>query len=155
MRLPPSTFTDLPAKVQAELQQRGCTVPQTFGGGRPHNVISGRFTTSEQLDFAVLCSVNRSSSILVFRGGSAREVAEIAPIPDAGYLQVVNPGEIGFSRAISTVDAEYIREHHEQYGGPEPPSVLDHDGIDDAFAEKASVVWYWHDGRWLRLTGSD
>ncbi|MGH9159190.1 MAG: hypothetical protein ACRD2X_04305 [Vicinamibacteraceae bacterium] len=156
VRLLPSTFAHLPGKVRVELERRGCTIPQTFLGGSPHNVVRGRFTAHEQLDWAILCSVNRSSSILVFRGGSPSEVAEIATSPDAAYLQVISElAEIGFSRAIGTVDAKYIREHHQEYGGPEPPTVLDHEGIDDAFAEKASVVWYWHHGRWLRLTGAD
>ena len=31
----------------------------------------------------------------------------------------------------------------------------DHDGIDDAFLEKASVTWYWDNGRWMQLQGAD
>jgi hypothetical protein len=29
------------------------------------------------------------------------------------------------------------------------------DGIEDAFMEKASVVWYWHEGKWLQLAGAN
>jgi hypothetical protein len=32
---------------------------------------------------------------------------------------------------------------------------LDHDGVEDAFAGKASVVSYLVDGRWLALAGAD
>jgi hypothetical protein len=35
------------------------------------------------------------------------------------------------------------------------PITLDHEGIDDAFLGKASLTWYWHENRWLRLQGSD
>lgn len=35
---------------------------------------------------------------------------------------------------------------------PPPP---DHDGIKDIFVEKASVVLYWHGGRWVKLQGAD
>ena len=80
---------------------------------------------------------------------------ELARQPDRNYLQNVGPGGvIGFSRALGVADPKFIREHHEWYGGPEPPP-LDHDGINDMFVGKASVVWYRHAGRWLQLTGAD
>jgi hypothetical protein len=44
--------------------------------------------------------------------------------------------------------------HFNAYGGPKPPPI-DHEGIDDAFIEKAPVTWYFHNGAWLRLTGAD
>jgi hypothetical protein len=50
-------------------------------------------------------------------------------------------------------DADYIRDRHESSGGPGSPQ-LDHDGINDVFIEKGSVVWYWYQGRWLRLQGA-
>ena len=39
-------------------------------------------------------------------------------------------------------------------GGPKPPPI-DHQGINDAFLEKASSVHYFHEGKWLRLTDAD
>lgn len=155
VRLQPSAFHELSTPVRQELERRGCSIPQAFSTRAPHNVIRGRFTTPTQEDVAVLCSKERASSILVFRGGSAASVAELASLQDAGFLQVVGPdGAIGFSRKLAVADPGYIREHHERYGGPEPPA-LDHDGINDLFVEKASVVWYWDGGRWLQLTGAD
>jgi hypothetical protein len=44
--------------------------------------------------------------------------------------------------------------HYRAYGGPKPPPI-DHQGIDDAFLEKASVTFYFHKGNWLQLTGAD
>jgi hypothetical protein len=35
----------------------------------------------------------------------------------------------------------------------EVPPPIDHDCIDDAFLEKASITWYWHDGDWVQLQG--
>ena len=49
---------------------------------------------------------------------------------------------------------KYIQDHYVRYGGPKPPQ-LDHDGIDDGFDGKASVVRYWYGGRWLQLQGAD
>ncbi len=30
--------------------------------------------------------------------------------------------------------------------------MIDHDGINDAFVEKASTIKYWYDGKWLDVT---
>ncbi len=155
LRLPPDAFVDLPAAVVADLEQRGCTIPQVWPGVEQSNVVRGRFTRSDQADIAVLCSRDRVSSILIFRRGSANDVVELAQAPDRGYLQGMGGGIIGFSRSLGVVDSEYIREHHEAYGGREPPTVLDHDGINDAFVGKASMVWHWYAGEWLELTGAD
>jgi hypothetical protein len=117
-------------------------------------VIRGRFTSATQTDWAVLCSIKRRSSILVFRNGSTTAVAELAAAPDFDSLQMIGDGAIGYSRALGVADADFIRVHYQRYGGPNPPP-LDHDGIDDVFIEKGSVVRYWYRGRWLELTGSN
>jgi hypothetical protein len=39
-------------------------------------------------------------------------------------------------------------------GGPAPPPIT-HQGIDEAFAGKASTVQYCHYGKCLSLTGAD
>jgi hypothetical protein len=90
----------------------------------------------------------------VFWDGSPSAAEELASTPDANYLQATGVGSIGFSRAIDVATPANIRRMHEAFGGPMPPR-LDHDGIADAFIEKASIVLYWHEGRWLRLTGMD
>ena len=157
VRLAPDAFENLPAAVEEELTARGCTIPQIFEGVEQSNVIRGHFTQADQTDIAVLCSRERVSSILVFRGGSAKEVAELASEPDARYLQGIGNGEIGFSRVLGVAGPEYIRscyEAFEQYGVPEPPP-LDHDGIEDYFSGKASTIWYWYGGKWLALAGAD
>jgi hypothetical protein len=154
VRLDPDTFIGLPTPLRRELKRRGCTVPQTFTGRALQGVISGRFRSEKDVDWAVLCSRNRRSSILVFWGGSIDHVEELAPEPDASYLQQTGHGAIGFSRWIGVAGPSYIRRQHEKFGGHTPPP-LDHDGIEDAFVEKASVVLYWHEGQWLKLTGAD
>lgn len=154
VRLPPSVFAGLSPDVVADLDREGCTIPQPWRTVEPANVVRGRFMGSGRMDVAVLCSVKRVSSIRVYRGGSTNDVAVLNPVPDRGFLQNVGRGEIGFSRAIYVADPEYIRSQQAAYGAPEPPS-MDHDGIIDAFSEKASIVWYWHDQEWLRLRGND
>jgi hypothetical protein len=154
VRLSPTTFTELPSAIVFDLQKRDCTVPQVPEIAGRHNVIRGEFAKPGQQDWAVLCSVNRVSSILVFWDGSVANPAMMEPVADIDRLQSWTEGKTIFSRVISGVDAKYILEHFNAYGGPTPPP-LDHLGIDDAFWGKASVVRYFHEGKWLQLQGAD
>jgi hypothetical protein len=155
VRLKPSAFSQLPKSIVSYLEARGCTIPQIFGETKPHNVIRGEFAKSGQSDWAVLCSRNRVSAILVFWNGSTKSVAEIAPEDDKSYLQTIGEGGMaGFSRAIDVVDKDYILKHYREYNGKKPPPIK-HQGINDAYVEKASTVRYFYRGRWLELHGAD
>ena len=153
VRLPPDQLPGLSSNVVADLDREGCTIPQSWYTDRPANVVYGRFTDAGQMDVAVLCSVDRVSSIRVYSGGSTTDVAIVNPMPDLGYLQDVG-GEIGFSRAIHVARPAFIREQHAVHGGPALPRI-EHDGIHDVFVEKASIIHYWHDRKWLELRGTD
>ena len=153
-RLPPSAFPALPPKIRRELERRGCTMPQISPDKKPQNVIKGQFTGKGRADWAVLCSLNHVSTIYIFRNASEREPLELAPQSDANSLQDKGGAAIEYSRAISAVDREYILKHYHAYGGPKPPAI-DHQGINDAFLGKASVVRYFYAGKWLQLTGAD
>jgi hypothetical protein len=156
VRLPPSAFPMLPKAIVGELQRRGCTVPQeAFSNSKtPSNVVSGHFARPGQIDWAVLCSIKGTSSILVFWSGSPKNPSELARADDKGYLQGLGGDEIGFSRGIAPVNSSFILERYRAYGGPKPPA-MDHQGINDAFLGKASGVHYFFNGTWLQLTGSD
>jgi len=154
VRLAPSSFSQLPKGVIQELERRSCTVPQVWGSHPPGNVIYGEFLKKGQKDWAVLCSSNLKSSILVFAAGSPLYAMKVAEEEDLNMLQGVGDYQIGYSRVITPVGDAYIREHYQAYGGPKPPPV-DHLGINDAFAEKGSIVLYYYQNKWLRLTGSD
>jgi len=65
----PSALPSLPRAFRAELERRGCTVPQSH---RSENAISGHFGASGQVDWAVLCSQRGQSTILVSWGGTAQ-----------------------------------------------------------------------------------
>ena len=153
VRLAPDLLDDLPSAVKADLATRGCTVPQ-LEDGAISNVIRGRFTRADRVDIALLCSRDRVSSILVFRGGTTEEVDEFGSRPDAVYIRRWWTGTIGYARYLGVPDPKMIREYHEAHGGPQPPR-LTHDAIEDHYYATASRVWYWHDGQWLRLTGAD
>jgi beta-lactamase regulating signal transducer with metallopeptidase domain len=157
-RLPSNAFSSLPASIRTFLEYRGCLIPQqTFSdpsGGQPHNVIQGEFFEPGKTVWAVLCSVNGSSSILVFRDALDRRPEELVSRNDKDDLQGAGEGRIAYSRAIEPVDRKFIVEHYRAYGGPEPPPI-DHEGIDDQFVGKASTVHYWYRGEWKTLQGAD
>jgi hypothetical protein len=157
-RLPPSDFTQLPPEVTRELARRGCMVPQSFSflgeETKPHNVIRGSFAKKGQTDWAVLCSTGGASSIRIFWGGSPRCPDMLAPEADKAYLQNFGDGKIGYSRKISAAGKDVIQECFRAYGGPKPPPIR-HQGIEDSFVMKASIIHYCHQGKWLQLTGAD
>ena len=151
-RLPPAAFFNVPVAVRNDLERRGCTVPQSFAATRAGNVVRGRFTSATGTDWAVLCSVERVSIILVFRNGTV-PAAELGRKPDSNFLQVIDgQGSVGYSRAIAVADARMIHTHNRD--NRDLPR-LDHDGIDDIFIEKSSTIWYWYRGRWWELAGAD
>jgi hypothetical protein len=152
-RLSPATFRELPKDIIARLSERGCKVPQPNARTQLYNVVSGAFAKADQSDWAVLCSRNGMSSLLIFWGGEARCASEIARSEDRGWLQDTGAGA-GYSRVISVVDKVFIEQRYAAHGGPKP-LLIDHHGIDDAFVEKGSTVHYCHQGRWLELPGSD
>jgi hypothetical protein len=153
VRLSPAAFPDLPKNLLADLNRRGCLIPQVLPAKQRHNVIKGEFSKRGQTDWAILCSVGGVSSILVFWNGSASNPARIAEANDIDFLQDSGTG-FAYSREITPVDRAYILRHYDAYGGSKPPPV-DHQGINDAFVEKGSVVLYFHRQQWLRLTGAD
>lgn len=154
-RLPPDSFPQLPAAIRSALAARGCSVPQSFTSERSHNVIAGSFARAGRRDWAVLCSRQDSSSVLVFwTGADARPPTELARASDAGFLQTTGGGRIGYSRILAVARPAQIRGYAAAFDGP-LPRVVDHDGVEDGFAEKGSTVWYLEGGRWLTLAGAD
>jgi len=153
-RLSPSAFPQLPRAIETYLERRECTIPQSFVRAQPHNVVSGNFFGRGRTDWAVVCSRAGESKILVFAHGRSRPSAELSAAHDESYLQEIGGGRIGYSRIISTVGRTYVLEHYRAYGGRKPPPP-NHQGIDDAFAEKASIIRYFQKGKWLDLTGAD
>jgi hypothetical protein len=141
-RLPIGAFPNLPPAIAGVLRARKCEVPQPTESGPPRNVIRGEFFAKGEECWAVLCSGNSSTSLLVFR--SPRDTSPAT----------VTRSETTYAREIAPVGRDFIMRHYRAYGGPEPPPI-DHQGIDDAFVEKASVTWYFHSGQWLRLQGAD
>ena len=150
-----SDFPELPVDVAQDLARRGCEIPQVEGVSERHNVLQGHFARRGQLDWAVLCLRGDTSIILVYWSGLPKSPAQLAPMDET-----ITPSKKGYYRILQTVDGQFIRDRYlSSRGGvpppPKPPSVIDHDGIDDGIYEKGSRVRYFQNGEWLELAGSD
>jgi hypothetical protein len=151
-RVRPQAFADLPPAVRTELDRRGCDIPQSYMRSGLHNVIAGAFFRPGQKDWAVLCIVGDQLDLLVFPTGALP-----AQHPTRPWRDTVLNGRwvFGFNTLLRTAGAETIRAHAEDAVGPAPPSALDHLGVELYCCESVSTTYYWHDGRWLTLSGAD
>lgn len=155
IKLSLSKFPELPNDIRLLAVKKGCQIPQSFALSKPHNVIQGSFASKGGKDWALLCSKNGKSSIFIIFGEKQTCSNEIAIHEDHNFLQKMDEkNKLRYSRVLSIASVENILKHQKAYGGPLPYS-MDHQGIDDAFIEKASTIYYCENGKWLSLTGSD
>jgi len=178
-RIRPGSIKGLPKEILAELEKRGCTIPQPGpvaavqkssdkSGAteaidvpleKVQNIIKGQFAKKGQVDWVALCSKDLASSMLVLWGGPARCPSEMDEKgADANALARDENGPYYYDHAIGTIGPKAIQEYQTMdEGDPAPaPTVppYDHDGIEDG-SEKASVIFYCQSGTWLRLMGGD
>lgn len=153
--LPPSAFPDLNTDVRGYLEAQRCRVPQTFVSRKPHNVIRGRFFSAGEMDTAVICARGETERTLVFRGDSPARLVVFSKERHLGPFQGIgSQATPGYSHYIGVATRTLIFNLHGAFGGPKPPPI-DHDGISDGFAEKASIIMYWYRGTWIQLQGAD
>jgi hypothetical protein len=151
----PSEFKILSNDIIKILSEKNCVIPQSFNNNDTllNNIIVGQFAKVGQLDLAVLCSSANKSNIIIFWGGTSscpplREEAE-----DQMYIYK-NGQKYEYYRAILTASRNYIGSRN----GKNPlvnDNLINHDGIEDAWLERGSVIHYCHNGKWLRLSGGD
>jgi hypothetical protein len=142
--LPVSSFPQLPAAVAQQLSERGCMVPQTYEARQPENVIHGSFEKKGSDDWAVLCSVNRVTTLYVFFESDLADPVSLRRQPDSEWLGVEWSLDYGSAWGIATRPARLMP----------PADHADHDGIDDAFVEKSTTVHYFEDDRWTTRDAS-
>jgi hypothetical protein len=153
-RLPPAVFPELPEAVASSLQRRGCTIPQFLNASHPVSVIRGHFISATGNDWAVLCSVRRVSSVLVFRNGGVTAVDALFPVDDRSSLEGNGDGTTVYDRAIEVAAPRVLQEYATRHKWRSPSGGFTHDGIEDG-GEKGVVFWYWTGIRWERFIGDD
>lgn len=163
-RLPVSSFPDLPGAVVEMLNQRGCTIPQTYEAHRPENVVHASLERSGSSDWAVLCSTKGTVSLLVFfselgaaneAGGNSRstvnpEMKVLASAPETERLEDHDAsGVLGFDWGIDPATPEQV---HEAQVGVEPrPAKLDHDALAESIVEHKTIYHFYAKAGWMVL----
>lgn len=152
--LPVGSFPNLPAKIIDGLNRRGCTVPQTYEAHRPENVIHASLERPGSSDWAVLCSVDGTVSLLVFLGGEAAN-AEARPLvlasaPEKQRLQAYSgSAALGFNWGIDPASPEQI--HQAQIGLANRPPRVDHDALADSVIDRATTYHFYARNAWTVL----
>jgi hypothetical protein len=150
-RLRPAALTTLPLAVRRDLERRSCLVPQPYDARIAKNVIHGSFTAARVSEWAVLCSVNDTSRILIYRIDRAvRLVDSLGRAWDGASVQGIGGKRWGYSRLIRTLAVPKIPLWRDDVDGHPIPQPIDHDAIEDIFEGKAADAFYYAAGRWYR-----
>jgi hypothetical protein len=153
--LPVSSFPELPAAIQEQLNRRGCLIPQTYEARRPENVVQASLKCAGSSDWAVLCSAGGTVSLLVFftDSGSAQP-AILATAPETERLQAHDPtGILGFNWGIDPASPEQVREA--QAGMDPRPPRLDHDALADSVVDRSTVFHFYSKSAWTLVDMGD
>lgn len=148
--LPVGSFPQLPEVVQDVLNRRGCMIPQTYEAHRPENVVHGSLESKGSSDWAVLCSVKGTASLLVFFGSNPGQPIELASAPETERLQSHDPsGVLGFNWGIDCASPEQV---YEAQAGMNPrPPAIGHDALADSVVEHSTVYHFYAKGAWILL----
>lgn len=148
--LPVASYPRIPTSIQDGLGQRGCLIPQTYEAHQPENAVHGSFEHPGSSDWAVLCSVHGTASLLVFFGSDPDHPFMLASAQETERLQAHDPsGVLGFNWGI---DAASARQVHDAQAGiyPRPP-LLNHDAVADSIVEHSTEYHYYSNGAWTLL----
>ncbi len=122
-RLPVNAYPQLPPAVKERLTHRGCLIPQTYEAHQPENVLHASLEHRGSSDWAVLCSVNGTVSLLVFLSSRDGEPSVVASAPETSRLQSHGASIVlGFNWSIDPASPEQV--HDAQLGMRHPPARL-------------------------------
>ena len=145
--LPVSSFPQLPAPVQDDLNRLGCLIPQTFEAYRPENVVHASLQRPGSSDWAVLCSAHGTVSLLVFFAGDPAQPFVLASAPETERLQAQSPGGVlGFDWGIDAASPGQV--HEAQAGMALRPPLLDHDALADSIVNRSTVYHFYGNHAW-------
>jgi hypothetical protein len=153
-RLPVSSFPELPPVIAAQLDQRGCMIPQTYQAHRPENVVHASFERAGSSDWAILCSSGGTVQLLIFFASSPKEPSILVTEPETARMETHDrSGVLGFAWGIDPASPRRVREaqlemeHH--------PPLLDHDALADVFVEKGTVYHFFTKNAWKTIDTTD
>ncbi len=148
--LPLNSYPQLPATVQAQLASRNCLIPQTYEAYHPENVVHASLQAPGSSDWAVLCSVHGTVSLLVFFGSDPTQPYTLASAPETERLQPRNAaGVLGFNWGL---DRATPRQVHDAQAGLDPrPPLVSHDALADSVIEHATTYHFYDGNAWTLL----
>ena len=153
-RLPVSSFPEVPASIKELLKQRGCMIPQTYAAHHPENVVHASLERAGSSDWAVLCSVQGTVSLLVFFASNPAQLVVLASASETERLQAHDPtGVLGFNWGIDPASPAQIREA--QTGLEHRPPRLDHDALADSVVEHRTIYHFYAKSAWTLIEMPD
>ena len=151
--LPINAFPQLPVAVEDALVRRGCLIPQTYEAHQPENVINASLERHGSSDWAVLCSVDGTVSLLVFFS-NGRDPMVLASVPETDCLQAHGATDVlGFNWGIDPAPPETV--HEAQFGMRHPPPRLDHDALADSVIDRRTIYRLFVKGAWTVIDTRD
>jgi hypothetical protein len=152
--LPISSFPGLPDEFAVLLNRRGCLIPQTYEAHRPENVIHASLERPGSSDWAVLCSVQGTVSLLVFFSSAPASLHVLSAAPETERLQAHDPsGVLGFNWGIDPASPEQVRQA--QAGLLHRPAPVDHDALADSLVDHHTVYHFYLKNAWIVLEMPD
>jgi hypothetical protein len=148
--LPISSFPELPEELDAQLNRRGCLIPQTYEAHHPENVVHASLERAGSSDWAVLCSSRGTVSLLVYFSSAPSELLVLAAAPETERLQAHDStGVLGFNWGIDPASPQQIREA--QIGMEPRPALVDHDALADSVVDRRTVYHFYLKNAWTML----
>ena len=146
-RLPVSSFPELPQGIAQQLNQLQCMIPQSYQAHHPENVMQASLERAGSSDWAVLCSVRGTVSLLAFFGSAPDKPAVLATAPEKQRLQRHDSsGVLGFDWAIAPASPDAV--HEAQSGMERRPRPPDHDALKDIAIDGKTQYRFYSKGAW-------
>lgn len=148
--LPISSFPDIPQAIRADLESRGCLIPQTYEAHQPENVVRASLEHAGSADWALLCSVGGTASLMVFFADAPGKPHILAAAPETEHLQRnTTTGVYGFNWAIDVASPQRV--HEAATGQRTRPPMLDHDALADSLIDRRTVYHFYTNNYWTLL----
>jgi hypothetical protein len=153
----PESTKQLPTEVRQDLAKRQCLIPKYKSETENEDaaLTMSHFRTSTSIDYAIVCHIPslKIRHVLVYSRSKGAWTGEV--IDEGGFDPASHADKCEVRVGIAT--PKYIADHARAYASEEWKSLppLDHNGVNVALCEKASLVLYFSKGKWLGLQGAD